>query len=249
MPTIIVLERSGKNKDTFVPSLERKGFEVLTAPSGKFTLSLAKKKKPDLIVLDAASLGTTGDRICSNLRDSLNGVPVIHVRSEENRVGDEKAGPGDISLDMPFTSRKLINRVERLLSDDAGQELVQGPIKYNMRHRLVNAHGKEKRLTPKCAGLLELFMRHPGETLNRSFLMKKVWKTDYVGDTRTLDVHVRWLREAIERKPAAPGHIVTVRGIGYRFEPKPPSTKPKSKAKSKTKTARSTPKKKKTTKK
>jgi DNA-binding response OmpR family regulator len=254
MPTIIVIERPGKNKHTFVPSLERKGFEVLITPSGKQTLLLAKKKKPDLIVLDAASLGTTGNRICSHLQTSLNGVPVIHVRSEENRVGDEKAGPGDISLDMPFTSRKLINRVERLLSDDAGQELVQGPIKYNIRHRMVRAHGREKRLTPKCAGLLEQFMRHPGETLNRSFLMKKVWKTDYVGDTRTLDVHVRWLREAIEPKPATPGHIVTVRGIGYRFEPKPPSARPKAKSKTtkpkaKSKTTRSAATKKKTAKK
>jgi len=243
MPTIIVIERPGKNKHTFVPALERKGFEVFTTPSGKQTLLLAKKKKPDLIVLDAASLGTTGDRICSHMRTSLNGVPVIHVRSEVHRVGDEKAGPGDISLDMPFTPRKLINRVERLLSDESGQELVQGPIKYDMRHRLVRAHGREKRLTPKCAGLLEQFMRHPGETLDRSFLMKKVWDTDYVGDTRTLDVHVRWLREAIEHKPAKPTHIVTVRGIGYRFEPKPPPAKKKGKSK----TTRSTAAKKKTT--
>jgi DNA-binding response OmpR family regulator len=227
MATIFVIERSGKNAQTFVPSLERKGFEIHTAPSGKLVLELAKKKKPDLIVLDAASLGTSGNRICTQLCDSLNGVPVIHVRSEAHAVGDEKAGPGDISLDMPFTSRKLINRVQRLLPHDGDEELVQGPIRLNLRHRIVRSYGKEKRLTPKCAGLLDLFLRHPGETLNRGFLMKKVWNTDYVGDTRTLDVHVRWLREAIERKPAKPRHIITVRGIGYRFEPEPGSAGPR----------------------
>lgn len=227
MATILVIERSGKNEYTFVPSLERKGFEVQTAPTGKLTVELAKTRKPDLIVLDAASLGTSGNRICTQLRVSLDGVPVIHVRSEEHAVGDEKAGPGDISLDMPFTPRKLINRVQRLLPHDGDEELTQGPIKLNLRYRIVQSYGKEKRLTPKCAGLLELFLRHPGETLNRGFLMKKVWNTDYVGDTRTLDVHVRWLREAIERKPAKPRHIVTVRGIGYRFEPEPGSAGPR----------------------
>jgi len=151
------------------------------------------------------------------MRDTLNGVPIIHIRSDKHAVGDEKAGPGDISLDMPFTARKLHNRVLRLLPDDSDEELSQGPVKLDLRHRVVRAHGKEKRLTPKCAGLLEQFMRHPGETLDRSFLMKKVWDTDYVGDTRTLDVHVRWLRERIEEDPSSPQYLRTVRGVGYRF--------------------------------
>ena len=225
--TILVIERSGKNEHTFVPSLERKGFEVRTVHTGKLAIDRAKKRKPNLVILDAASLETSGNRIGAHLRDSLNGVPVIHIRSSEHAVGDEKAGPGDISLDMPFTARKLLNRVQRLLPDDREEALSQGPIKLNLRQRVVQSHGREKRLTPKCAQLLELFMRHPDETLNRNFLMKKVWNTDYVGDTRTLDVHVCWLREAVERRPAKPRHVVTVRGIGYRFEPEPGSAGPR----------------------
>lgn len=219
MTKILVIERSGKNDETFVPSLERKGFEVHTVPTGKTALHLARKAKPDLIVLDAASFGTSGNRISEQLCSTLNGVPVIHIRPEEHAAGDEKAGPADISLDMPFTSRKLVNRIQRLLSEASEEWLGEEPVKLDVRRRVVHAHGKDKRLTPKCAGLLELFLRHPGKALDRGFLMKKVWKTEYVGDTRTLDVHVRWLREAVERKPARPQHIITVRGVGYRFEP------------------------------
>lgn len=221
MSTILIIERSGNNEHTFVPSLEHRGFEVSTVNTGKLAISRSKRKKPDLIVLDAASLGTSGNRIAAQIRESLNGVPIIHVRAAKHAVGDEKAGPGDVSLDMPFTPRKLINRVKRLLPGESDDVLAAGPIKLDVKQRMVHVHGAGKRITPKCAGLLELFLRHPGETLNRGFLMKKVWKTDYVGDTRTLDVHVRWLREAIERRPANPNHIVTVRGIGYRFVPEP----------------------------
>ena len=83
----------------------------------------------------------------------------------------------------------------------------------------MQANGREKRLTPKAASLLEVFLKHPEETLDRAFLMRQVWDTDYIGDTRTLDVHVRWVREAIEPEPGKPCHILTVRGVGYRFEP------------------------------
>jgi DNA-binding response OmpR family regulator len=227
MVKILVIERSGTNEQSFVSPLERKGFEVYSVHTGKTALNLAKKKKPDLIVLDAASMGTSGDRICTQLGDSLNGIPIIHVRSEQHAVGDEKAGPAEVSLDMPFTSRKLINRVHRLLPEAPVDMLGQGPVMLDVDRRVVHAYAKQKRLTPKCAGLLELFLQHPGKTLSRVFLMKRVWKTDYVGDTRTLDVHVRWLREAVERKPARPRHIVTVRGLGYRFEPDPASAGPR----------------------
>lgn len=241
MAKILVIERSGRNDQTFVPSLERKGFEVQSVPTGKTALEFAKKKKPDLIVLDAASFGTSGNRISRQLCNTLNGVPVIHIRPEEHAAGDEKAGPAEVSLDMPFTSRKLVNRVQRLLSAASEELIGEEPVLLDMRRRVVRAHGKEKRLTPKCAGLLELFLRHPGKALDRGFLMKKVWKTEYVGDTRTLDVHIRWLREAVERKPARPQHIVTVRGVGYRFEPGP--TPASSKATARTAPKRSSTKK------
>lgn len=221
MAKLLVIERSGNHEQSFVTTLERKGFEVTVAHTGKSAIKVAKKEKPSLVVLDAASLGTSGNRICGQLNVNLNGVPVIHIRSAEHAVDDEKAGPGDISLDMPFTGRKLINRVERLLPDVSDRVISGGPVQLDLDRRIVRAHGKSKRLTPKCTHLLEILLENSGETLDRKLLMKKIWKTDYVGDTRTLDVHVRWLREAVERRPADPQHIVTVRGVGYRFESEP----------------------------
>ena len=88
-----------------------------------------------------------------------------------------------------------------------------------MQQRLLTAHGKEHRLTPKLAQLMETFLRNPGKTLDREYLMRNVWQTEYMGDTRTLDVHIRWIREAVEGEPGKPRFIVTVRGKGYRFEP------------------------------
>jgi DNA-binding response OmpR family regulator len=122
---------------------------------------------------------------------------------------------------MPFTVRKLINRIERLVPGERVETIEVGPVRLTLGVRVVACRGKEKRLTPKAANLLEVFLRNPGKVLDRSFLMRSVWDTDYLGDTRTLDVHMRWLREAIENQPGAPRYLVTVRGVGYRFEPNP----------------------------
>ena len=112
-------------------------------------------------------------------------------------------------------SRKLTNRVERYLNGDEGEVLVAGPFKLNVKSRVLTTRKSEIRLTPKVAALLELFMRSPDEVLERAHLMSKVWNTSYMGDTRTLDVHIRWIREAIERQPSKPRYLRTVRGKGY----------------------------------
>lgn len=218
--TIVLIERPGIDRQSFGPSLERKGYHVHSIPSGKLAIKYARKEKPEVMILDAASLGTSGNRICQEIRAQLNGVPIIHIRDQQHAIGDERGGPGDISLDMPFTVRKLVNRIQGLLPDDKDL-IIEGPVRFYRKQRIVRAYGREKKLTPKLARLLELFLRHPDKTLDRTFLMKKVWDTDFIGDTRTLDVHMRWLRQAIERRPAKPRHILTMRGQGYVFVPDP----------------------------
>jgi DNA-binding response OmpR family regulator len=219
--TILLIERSGKHVVGFAAALERKGYRIEVAPTGHLALESVQVLRPSLIILNAASLGTSGRRICQSLIEHTHSIPIIHILPNTHPAIDEKRGLADVTLTMPFTSRKLVNRIRRLLPAGPEDTLQSGPIRLAMGTRIVQAYEREKRLTPKTARLLEVFVRNPGQTLDRSFLMRQVWNTDYVGDTRTLDVHIRWLREAIEADPSDPRHLVTVRGMGYRFEPHP----------------------------
>jgi DNA-binding response OmpR family regulator len=218
---ILLIERPGKKEHTFAAALERKGYPVEVVATGHMALKSAHAARPAAIVLNAASLGSSGIRICKTLRGGIDGVPIVHVMPAEASEEEVKSAPADIVLVMPFTARKLINRLRRLMPGARKDAIQVGPIRLVTGVGVVEAHGREKRLTPKTASLLAVFLKHPSETLDRSFLMRQVWNTDYVGDTRTLDVHVRWVREAIETDPRSPRHIVTVRGIGYRFVPHP----------------------------
>jgi DNA-binding response OmpR family regulator len=121
-------------------------------------------------------------------------------------------------LRYPISAKKLINRISRLLPAPEDDVLQVGDVVLNVTQRCVLQGNRESHLTPRQARLLEVLMRHPGEILTRAFLMKQVWDTDYLGDTRTLDVHVHWVRKAIEEDPSSPFHLRTVRQVGYRFE-------------------------------
>jgi DNA-binding response OmpR family regulator len=219
--TILLIERAGKKGQTFAAALERKGYKVDVVPTGHLAVRRARAERPAVIVLNAASLGSSGVRIGRSIRQGINGVPIIHIMPDDVEDAELQATIADEIMIMPFTARKLINRVKHLLPGGRKDAIQVGPIRLAHGVRIVEAHGREQRLTPKTASLLAVFLKHPGEVLDRGFLMRQVWHTDYVGDTRTLDVHVRWVREAIEPDPTAPRHIVTVRGKGYRFEPEP----------------------------
>jgi len=216
---ILVIERASNKEQAFAPALERKGLVLDVVSSGRAALEILQAGTHDLIVLNAASLGTSGLRICQKLTEQPGALPIIHIFPEHTPDREAARSPANITLSLPFTPRKLINRVRRLLPQEMKDMIEVGQVRFAPRARVVRAHGKERRLTPKAAALLVLFLKHPRETLPRSFLMQEVWDTDYVGDTRTLDVHVRWIREAIEPDPTRPHHIRTVRGKGYRFEP------------------------------
>jgi DNA-binding response OmpR family regulator len=118
----------------------------------------------------------------------------------------------------PFTPRKLLNTVQRLMPSDKENSLSAGPIRMNVKQRKISCGGREAQVTPKEARLLEVFLRHPGILLTRKFLIKTVWETDYTGDTRTLDVHISWLRQILEPDPVSPRYLKTIRGQGYRLD-------------------------------
>ncbi len=211
MTRILVIERTG----SFSTALKKR-YEVTSVPNGKDALALAQANEYAVVVLDAISMRTPGDRIARQLREGLGTVPLIHLHPGTKTTANT---PAEVVLFLPFTARKLINTIERLLhrvSDDA--VVTCGQFTVNVTRRVLVANGQETTLTPKLALLVETFFRHPGVTLDRKMLMERVWETSYLGDTRTLDVHVRWIRRAIEENPSDPRYLRTVRGVGYRLE-------------------------------
>ncbi len=192
-----------------------KRYRVLVAASGKRALALAQAQPPQVVVLDAVSMRTPGDRICQELRDGLKNVPIVHYHPGPKESAQSRA---DVVLFPPFSPRKLLSAVARLLPAQDDTLVNCGPFAVNLARRVLLVDGQETQLTPKQASLVEIFFRHPGQTLERKILMEKVWNTDYLGDTRTLDVHVRWLRKVIEADPSKPRYLLTVRGVGYRLE-------------------------------
>ncbi|MBN1966061.1 MAG: response regulator transcription factor [Anaerolineae bacterium] len=214
---VLLVESVRANGKSFAPALEKR-YELQTVFSGKQALRVAQDEPPDVIVLDAVSMRTSGDRICRTFRDQLPEVPIIHIREQVDGV--DHTSPADVVLHPPFTWRKLVNRIKRFaeVSEKGGEVLEVGHIRLDVPKRLISVSEREKRLTPKLTGLAALFLRHPNTVIARKMLIQQVWNTEYMGDTRTLDVHIRWLREIVEEDPSHPRLIKTVRGIGYRLE-------------------------------
>ncbi len=199
--------------EQFIAAL-RKRYDVSVASSGTKGMPLAENFFPHVIVLDALSMRTSGERLCRKLRAKLPRTPIIHIHS--GPVKNVKC-PADVILIPPFTSRKLINNIERLLQASDDEMVTCGPFMVNVVRRTLVSYGNETQLTPKQALLVETFLRRPGETLERRKLMEIVWDTNYLGDTRTLDVHIRWVRRAMEAG-GKPRYLRTVRGVGYQLE-------------------------------
>ena len=213
---ILLIESGRPSAPSFASALEKKGFDVNVRHKVAAAVTAARKTPPDIVILDAASMRTSGSRMCRATRASLDGVPIILI-SPEGATPDPGNG-SSVTLIHPFTPRKLVNRVHRLLPGDERYTLEVGPIKLNLAQRKVQVKRRESRLTPKQAKLLELFMNNPGKLLTRDRLIREVWLTDYTGDTRTLDVHMSWLRHAIESDPKHPRFFKTIRGMGYRLD-------------------------------
>ena len=213
--SLLVIEGRHADIPSFASELQKKGFEVHIANSGGAAVTRLEKINPSLVVVNAASLRSTGLRICQSIRDKNSKYPIILVLAKEAKVDKDIA---DAVLVLPFTVQKLANRIKPLLPGDGKNIVHVGPIRLDVEHRRVKCLGKNTKLTPRLVTLLQLLMDKHGEVVEREALFKKVWETNYTGDTRTLDVHVSWLRRAIELDPVKPKFLKTIRGVGYRLD-------------------------------
>lgn len=216
---ILWIEGNRVEGPSFIPSLRKKGYLVDVASTGSEALSLLSKGDPDLIVLHAASMRSSGKRICRSLAEKSSGTPIIVIASADHPANDITGAKTVLTL--PFTSRKLLNRIVPLLPSDGGSLLHVGPIRLDLERKQLRCQGRETKLTPRLVYLLKIFMKHPGEVMERERLFREVWSTEYTEDTRTLDVHISWLRRALEEDPRNPRYLKTVRGVGYRLDIEP----------------------------
>lgn len=213
---ILWIEGRRAESPSFIPSVRKKGYYVDVVPTGAAALERLSGISPDLVVINAASMRTSGKRICLSLRDTNENLPIIIIASADRPTGEEVNAT--VVLKLPFTSRKLLNRIVRLLPGDGNRTIDAGPIHLDLELKRVKCKGREARLTPRLTQILEMLMRQPGDVVQREQLFRKVWNTEYTGDTRTLDVHISWLRQAIEKDPRNPEYLKTIRGVGYRLD-------------------------------
>jgi len=213
--TILVIEGRHAEIPSFAGDLQKKGFDVVLFQNGGDGVAKLKSSNPSLVVINAASLRSTGLRICLSIRKKDSKIPVILILEKDKSVDKELA---DAVLALPFTVQKLVNRIKALLPGDGSNVVSAGPIRLDLENRRVKTLGKSTKLTPRLITLLQLLMDKHGEVVEREALFKKVWETNYTGDTRTLDVHISWLRQAIELDPDNPKFLKTIRGVGYRLD-------------------------------
>jgi DNA-binding response OmpR family regulator len=214
--TLLVIEGKHADHPAFVPALRKKGFVVESVSNGSEALArLGSGLKPDVVVVNAASLRASGKRICQSLRDKAPRLPILLILDSDREVEKLDA---DVVLSLPFTAQKLVNRIRHLLPGDGRSNIHAGPVRLDVEKRIVRCLDKQTRLTPRLMRLLKTLIEHQGEVIERNTLFSQVWETDYTDDTRTLDVHISWLRRAIEVDPQSPKFLRTVRGVGYRLD-------------------------------
>jgi len=200
----------------FIPGLRKKGFDIETVSTGGEALSRLPDKGLNLVVVNAASMRTSGTRICHSIHNHSGGIPIVLITDRD--MSSMKETDAEVILKLPFTTRKLINRINPYLPGDEKNSIRAGPICLYLDKKRVNCAGREASLTPRLVQLLRLFMQNPNQVLDRKELFRELWETEYTEDTRTLDVHISWLRKAIEENPRKPKYLLTVRGEGYSLE-------------------------------
>ena len=213
--TLLVIEGRHAEIPSFAADLQKKGFDVVTSQNGSQAVSKLKQADPTVVVINAASLRSTGVRICHSIRKKDAKIPIVLIVEKEKPLDDDLA---DSVIVLPFTAQKLVNRIKALMPSDGNNVVHVGPIRLDLEHRRVRSLGKNSKLTPRLITLLQILMDKHGEVVEREALFKKVWETNYTGDTRTLDVHISWLRRAIELDPDDPKFLKTIRGVGYRLD-------------------------------
>jgi DNA-binding response OmpR family regulator len=212
---ILFVEKDPTTADLLVPSLERKGYQVTVANSQRQVTSRIRSGRPDVLIVDVVSFGASGYSLSDTVRARLDGVATILLLAEGHKAAGSTA---EAFMTPPFTSRKLLYRVRQLGSTLLSRLLRAGDLQLDPDSRTLRKGPQLIQLRPKESALLVLFMQNRGKVLHRRQIMKEVWETDYMGDTRTLNVHIHSLRGRIEDDPGNPRYLRTVRGIGYRFD-------------------------------
>ena len=213
---VLIIESRRGDHSSFGEELKEKDYRVTRAPSGSTGLNILDQINPDVVVIDAASLRTSGIRICQSFRKADGDIPIILIVSDEILLPE--VVDANLILRLPFTIQKLVNRLQAYHETDEKYILRAGPIELNTKTQLVTCEDRQTKLTPRLVEILKILMKNNGQVVERDPLFTKVWDTDYTGDTRTLDVHISWLRQAIEEDPHNPCYIRTKRGEGYILE-------------------------------
>jgi two-component system, OmpR family, response regulator RegX3 len=223
---VLVVEDEESFSDALSYMLRKEGFEVAIAATGPDAIETFERNGADLVLLDLMLPGLPGTEVCRELRARSN-VPVIMLTAKDSEV-DKVVGlelGADDYVTKPFSSRELVARIRAVLRRQGDVEeltpatLEAGPVRMDVERHIVSVSGGTVQLPLKEFELLEVLLRNAGRVLTRMQLIDRVWGADYVGDTKTLDVHVKRLRAKIEPSPSVPRYIVTVRGLGYKFEP------------------------------
>ena len=225
MTLVLVIEDEESFRDALKFMLSREGFDVILAPNGAEGIKLFDSMNPDLVLLDLMLPEVSGTEVCKYIRAKSN-TPVIMLTAKDTEI-DKVVGlelGADDYVTKPFSTRELLARIKAVLrrggdleNDFAGAVEV-GPIRMDAERHVLSVNGEAVSMPLKEFELLEFLMRNSGRVLTRGQLMDRVWGSNYVGDGKTLDVHVKRIRSKIEPDPANPVHLTTVRGLGYRFE-------------------------------
>ena len=227
--TVLVVEDEPNMLFALEYALQQEGYATLTATDGDAGLGIARRRRPDMVILDVMLPRLDGFEVCRILRRESN-VPILMLtaRGEEvDRVVGLELGADDY-VTKPFSMRELLARVRNLLrrsaarasadSDGDPETLNSGDLEIDLASHSAKLRGEPLAMKPREFSLMALLMANRGRAFTRDQILERLWGHDYFGDSRTVDVHVRWLREKIEPEPSKPRRIVTIRGVGYRFD-------------------------------
>lgn len=231
MTNILIVEDEESLADPLAFLLRKEGFDVIFAPDGPTALEQFANNTVDIVLLDLMLPGMSGTDVCKQLR-ATSSVPVIMVTARDSEI-DKVVGlelGADDYVTKPYSSRELIARIRAVLrrghdvsteshEEELDEQILEGGrVRMDVERHIVMVDGEEVSMPLKEFDLLEYLLRNAGRVLTRGQLIDRIWGADYVGDTKTLDVHVKRLRSKIEAEPSRPQHLVTVRGLGYKFE-------------------------------
>lgn len=212
--TVLIVGNDKSTTTSYASFFGKKEFAVLTANSGRQAHAVAQAHHLDAIVVDATSPRLNCKSLCKKLR-AESFAPIVLITQPNAKIESGIAPEGVVS--RPVIARRLVARIKSAMDEKPPRLLTVGHLSLDLEKKKLARGSKNFSLTPKEFALLKLLMTRAGQTLTRKTLMKEVWETDYLGDTRTLDVHIRWVREKVEENPSKPQRLITARGQGYKL--------------------------------